>query len=109
MAADFRGGVENRYFPGARVRFFSDEGAGTSARVLSCKNDPKVGIKKVALESPLAVPSGALGMWDLPPFRHDKEKDLLWTRAADDLGGVTAALTFFDALPMVDPKGRTDV
>jgi endoglucanase len=108
VAADFLGGVEDAYFPGAAVRFWTGSG-GAAARVLSTKRDPKTGDRSVLLESPVAVAPGTPGMWDLLPFRHDKKKDLLWSRAVDDLAGVTAILALFDVLPRVDPRGRADV
>jgi endoglucanase len=103
-AAEFRGGVEKRFFARAKVRFSPDD---PPARVLSVKEDPETGKKTARLLSPCPVPPGALGMWDLPAFR--RKGDFLWSRAADDLAGVTAALGVMDLLPFVDPKAQADV
>jgi putative aminopeptidase FrvX len=106
VAAEFRGGVEDRYFPGAAVRFFP---GGEKAHVLSVKKDPKTGHKTALLSSPSPVTAGGLGMWDLVPFRFDPGKNRLVSRVVDDLAGVTAALALFDALPRLDPGARHDV
>lgn len=105
VKTDFRGGVEDRYFPGAKVRFFPDE---IPARVLSVRKT-KGGDKTALLESSSPVEPGAFGMWDLPPFRRDGKKGLLWSRAVDDLAGAAAILALFDVLPEIDPRARMDV
>jgi endoglucanase len=104
VSAEFRGGVEERFFARTKVRFPMGD---SSSRVLSVKQDPKTGRKTARLVSPVPVPLRALGMWDLPAFR--REGDFLWSRAADDLAGVTAALGVMDLLPLADPKARADV
>ena len=104
VSAEFRGGVENRFFARAKVRFSPEE---PPSRVLSVKEDPKSGRKTARFLSPFPVPPGALGMWDVPAFR--REGDFLWSRAADDLAGVTAALGVMDLLPLADPKAQADV
>jgi endoglucanase len=106
ITADFLGGVEDRYFPGARARFWPE---GIAARVISSRRNPETGDRTAVLESRAPVAPGTIGMWDLVPFRHDRKDDLLWSRAVDDLAGGVAILSLFDALPRIDPKKKVDV
>jgi endoglucanase len=114
----FLGGVRPEFFPGARARFFVPDADGglsgdvgdVSARVVSVRPDRASGELRARLTARAAVPAGAFGTWDLPPFRRNARRpDLLATRAADDLAGVTAILALFDALDAIDPRRRVDV
>ncbi len=110
----FLGGVRPEYFPGARARFFAAREDGdvgnTRARVVSVRPDRRSGELRVVLSARAPVPPGAFGTWDLPPFRRDARRpDVLVTRAADDLAGVTAILALFDAVDRIDPRRRVDV
>lgn len=114
----FLGGVRPEFFPGARARFFQPNGDGrlsgdvgtVSARVVSVRPDRASGELRVRLTTRTAVPDDAFGTWDLLPFRrHPRQPDLLATRAADDLAGVTAILALFDAIDAIDPQHRVDV
>jgi endoglucanase len=113
----FLGGVRPEYFPGARARFFAPregDAAGeignVLARVVSVQPDRRRGELRVRLSARAPVPPGAFGTWALTPFRRDgRRPDLLVTRAAGVLAGVTAILALFDAIDRVDPNRRVDV
>jgi len=116
--ASFLGGVRPEYFAGARARFFAagadghvpDDVGNVPARVVSVRPDRRSGELRVVLSARAPVPPGAFGTWDLPPFRRDAARpDVLVTRAADDLAGVTAILALFDAVERIDPQRRVDV
>jgi endoglucanase len=109
IEALFLGGVRAEFFPGARVRFFTPEGA-VGARVRRTRPDPRRGGQRVTLVARRAVAAGTFGMWDLPAFRRARrDPDLLETRAADDLAGVAAVLALLDSIERIDPRRRVDV
>jgi endoglucanase len=94
----FRGGVQERYFPGARVRFFPESGDETCGTVESAKRDKESGFLKcrIKLDKSASIGEGALGMWDLPAWR--KSGDKLSLRVVDDLCGVASILLTFQRL-----------
>jgi endoglucanase len=109
VLADFRGGVGEKYFDGARVRLFpaaGDEAVGTIrrseplpvARWRSCR---------IRLDGPADVPVGTPGMWDLPAFRVRGNR--YSGRAFDDLAGVAAVLAAMERIaadrPVADVTG----
>jgi len=103
----FLGGVRREFFPGARARFY--DGARTvAARVVSVRPDRDQ--LRVRLSSRAAVSPGSFGTWDLPGFRRARsERDLVETRAADDLAGVAAILAVLELVDRIDPARRVDV
>jgi endoglucanase len=104
----FLGGVRPECFPGAPVRFYGAEGREFPARVLRVRS--LRGQLRARLEAGAAVPAGAFGMWDLPPFRRARrDPDLLETRAADDLAGVAAVLALLEVADAIDPARAVDV
>lgn len=114
----FLGGVRPEYFAGARARFFAPRADGdvagdvgeVRARVVSVRADRRSGELRVVLSARTAVAPGAFGTWDLTPFRRDTRRpDVLVTRAADDLAGVTAILALLDVVDRIDPRRRVDV
>ncbi len=109
VEALFLGGVRPQFFPGARARFFAD-GDEIPARVQRVRPDPRSGEQRCVLRARWTVPAGSFGMWDLPAFRRAAgDPDLLETRAADDLAGVTATLALLDVVDEVDPARHVDV
>jgi endoglucanase len=107
VQALFLGGVRPEFFPGARTRFFA---AGETVRARVRRVRPGPSGLRVELAARRAVAAGAFGMWDLPAFRRARhDPDLLETRAADDLAGVTAILALLDAVERIDPRRRVDV
>ena len=92
VQAWFRGGVNESYFPDARVSFFPRSGTSVCGTVQSVRRDKEIGFLKcrVKLDEVADLPEGTLGMWDLPPWR--KSGDKLSLRVADDLCGVASIL-----------------
>jgi len=109
IEALFLGGVRPEYFPGARARFHTGE-KGIVARVERTRRDPRSGEQRVTLSARKPVPAGALGTWDLPGFRISRRNpDLVETRAADDLAGLSGVLALLERIDEIDPKRRVDV
>ena len=97
LTAQFRGGVDDAYFPGARARFFAP--AGEIAAVVRAIGPDRDGpFRRCALDLPAGarVPPGAIGMWDFPGSRA--RGDAVIARGCDDLAGVAAALCALDRL-----------
>jgi putative aminopeptidase FrvX len=110
VEALFLGGVQPHYFPGARARFDLAGGETRPARVVAARPDPASGGLRVRLRARAAIPPGCFGTWDLPGFRRARHApDLLETRAADDLAGVSAILAVLDVVDRIDPARRVDV
>ena len=108
IEALFLGGVRPECFAGSRVLFHDAGGRETRARVLDVRRAR--GALRARLHATAVVPAGALGMWDLPPFRRARrDPDLLETRAADDLAGVAAVLALFELVERIDPRRAIDV
>ncbi|MEN8182427.1 MAG: hypothetical protein ABFS46_07820 [Myxococcota bacterium] len=109
VEALFLGGVRPSFFPGARVRFFLEQGERL-ARVISVRRERESGELFTRLEARRPVSVGAFGMWDLPPFRRSaRNPDLLVTRAADDLAGLAAILALLQTVDRLDPARKVDV
>ena len=92
VRAVWRGGVRPDYFPGARVRFWSD-GAWTSGVIQSVTHAGRGANRRVTgvvASVSGSVSAGAIGMWDLPdPVVRGK---CIYARACDDLAGLAAVL-----------------
>lgn len=88
----FRGGVNEKYFPGARMRFFPIIGKEVCGTVESAKRDKSSGFLKcrIRLDEPAKLEAGTLGMWELPAWKKSGNK--LSLRVVDDLCGVTSIL-----------------
>lgn len=111
VEARFLGGVRAPFFRGARVRFFARDGE-VRARCLRVRASDGHGDPVVTLDAEAAVPPGAFGMWDLPPYRRRRVAGgdaLIESRAVDDLVGVAASLALLDAVDRIDPAERVDV
>jgi endoglucanase len=95
--AEFRGGVQLEYFPGAPVRFFGP-GGPVKARVLGVRQTKKSPFIQCRLEIARAadLPAGTVGMWDFPPLRIAGRR--LHSRACDDVVGAAAVLCAMEAL-----------
>ncbi|MEE9293530.1 MAG: M20/M25/M40 family metallo-hydrolase [Phycisphaerae bacterium] len=92
LQALWRGGVRPQYFPGSRVRFFS-EGEWVRGRITSIGTTgrgPRTTVKNAVIDVPARVAPDSPGMWDLPePAVRNKR---IYARAIDDLAGVAAML-----------------
>ncbi len=102
--AQFRGGVAKEYFVGSKVRLYPawkedlPDQKGLAARVETCRRDRKSGflLCRLALARRVDVPTGTIGMWDLPAM--ELRGGRIVSRACDDLVGVAAALASMQQL-----------
>jgi len=121
LRAVWRGGVRPEYFPGARVRFWSNGrriagrivetypsvAAASRRRAAPARRSKAarrwassaVGVEPpdaVHLHVPREIAPGSVGMWDLPDAQV--RGNLLRSRACDDVAGVAAILCALDHL-----------
>ncbi len=98
LEAAWRGWVMPEYFKGAGVRFWSEgrwiRGTITSITMRSERGRKRVDRVKVDPRKP--VPPGAIGMWDLPNPKFQKNR--IHARVCDDLAGLAAILVALDEL-----------
>ena len=105
LRAEWHGGVQSRYFRGARVRFHADGRwiPGTIEKVIRAK--PAKGEKRppgdippeaVVVQVKAPVPLGSLGMWHLPDsvIRGNR----IHARVTDDLTGLGAIICALDEI-----------
>ncbi|WP_372795119.1 M20/M25/M40 family metallo-hydrolase [Pontiella sp.] len=92
VQAWFRGGVNETYFPAARMQFFPTPGNPAGGTVETAKRDKASGFLKCRIKLDEAVPlePGTPGMWELPAWK--KRGHRLALRVVDDLCGVTSIL-----------------
>jgi putative aminopeptidase FrvX len=95
LTALFYGGVNKEYFKGARAVFFTDNGP-VKAVVTKTEFEKQVPRRRCWLRTEGPIPSGTLGMWDLPACRI--RGDRLSSRACDDLVGCISVLSLLDEL-----------
>ncbi|MGH7765999.1 MAG: hypothetical protein ACREQP_00975 [Candidatus Binatia bacterium] len=91
--ASWFGGVDAKYFIGARVVIYDENTGETKTRGVIrkiIKNAPNR-VEKMFLRLNGSVAPGDFGTWDLVPFR--RERELIHTKGADDLVGCAAILT----------------
>ncbi|NBX24447.1 MAG: hypothetical protein EBQ99_00095 [Planctomycetes bacterium] len=105
LELEFRGGVHEAYFVGARLQVIDGDDRVHHARItrLDAKARP---FKRVAARLARAAPSlrsGDLARWDLP--KPAIRKGMLHTHACDDLAALAAALVAFDRL-LTQPGAR---
>lgn len=89
----FYGGVDKQYFSKAPVRFFSGKQEITAIvkRVQNVRNNR---CRKVLLQVSGNVKAGDMGMWDLNAY--NEERNLIHSRACDDLVGCSAIVSLLD-------------
>ena len=89
--AQFRGSVGKEYFVGSAARFFAPDGV-RRAVVESVRRmrSPRWLAVRLRLDAPEPVPSGTVGMWDMPAVQIHRRR--VSARACDDLAGVAAVL-----------------
>jgi len=105
LELEFRGGVHDPYFKGARLQVVDSDDRGHSARITSLDAKAKP-FKRVRARLAKAAPSirpGDIARWDLP--KPVIREGLLHTHACDDLAAVAAALVAFDRL-LDQPRAR---
>ncbi len=110
VGAEFRGGVEERYFQGASVVLHHGDGPAQRGRIVSVQNrrakdeDRRVVVR---FDAPPTASIADVLTWDLPePQVRDGH---LHAPAVDDLAGVAAALAAFDRLLKSRRKRPADV
>lgn len=95
---EFRGGVHDAYFEGARIELFDSEDRRSTARITGL--DPKAKPFKTARarlsRKAEGLTEGDIGRWAFPKASISGGR--LRTDACDDLAAVAAALTAFDAI-----------
>jgi putative aminopeptidase FrvX len=98
LRAHWRGGVSPGYFAGTQVRFFHNDAwvRGTIRRIQTVRLEGIERVRTAWIEVPRAIPSGTIGMWDLPdPVIRGSR---IFARACDDLAGAAAMLCCMDEL-----------
>ena len=97
LRAFWRGGVPRQYFVGAKVRFDVDgEWVHGVIRSVTPREKRRNRVDTAVVEVPRDVPTGAVGMWDLPdPIVRGTR---IYARGCDDLAGASAMLCAIDEL-----------
>ncbi len=103
LHAEFRGGVRPSHFKAAPVQFLV-EGNWLPAKVLSAKPRKNSRIIDVRLQTKHKIPSGSLGMWQLPDA--STKKAVFRARVCDDLAAVAAIICLFEELLNIKQKGH---
>jgi endoglucanase len=100
VTADWHGGVEPDYFPGAGVRFHKGgrwiRGNIKSVTLDSQSHKKRPGVKSVKVAVQGDVTAGAIGMWDLPEPAIRGQR--ISARGCDDIAGVCAIVAAIDRL-----------
>ncbi|OGQ84798.1 MAG: hypothetical protein A3F90_08270 [Deltaproteobacteria bacterium RIFCSPLOWO2_12_FULL_60_19] len=96
--AAWYGGVDAKYFIGARVVIYDRASGAIRARgtIATITKDPLGRVEKMALSVNGRVETGDFGTWNLAPYRRQGE--LIHTKGADDLVGCAAILTMLKEL-----------
>lgn len=97
VEAEFRGGVEESYFRGSRVRLWKAGKPGIAGTVVETRFDPAKRYDKTAtieLDERAATQPGQIGTWDLPAPRIEDGR--LIAPVCDNLAGVASALAALD-------------
>jgi len=102
LIAEFRGGVDARYFAGSRVRLHLGHHDARPGRVVRLETPAQPGTDKravIELAKPAVAEPGEILTWHLPAPKV--ARGLLRAPACDDLAGVAAALAAFEQLNKV--------
>ncbi len=97
IMAEFRGGVDDRYFVGSRVRLHLGGIEPCRGRVVELSPPDKAGGDKraeIELVRPVVAEVGDIVTWDLPMPKIVRGR--LRAPACDDLAGVAAAISAFE-------------
>ncbi|MFW6335950.1 MAG: M20/M25/M40 family metallo-hydrolase [Phycisphaeraceae bacterium] len=97
VEAEFRGGVEEAYFRGSRVRLWKAGKPGIAGTVVETRFDPAKRYDITAtieLDQAGTTQPGQIATWDLPAPRIDDGR--LTAPVCDNLAGVAAALAAMD-------------
>jgi endoglucanase len=97
VMAEFRGGVREEYFVGARVRLIlGDAGVRATVKKFTPAAENQFSLCELELARPMHVPGGTIGMWDFAPARIAGGR--LIARACDDIAGVASVLAAMDEI-----------
>ncbi len=111
VLAEFRGGVQDRYFVGSRVRLRLGGAESRPGRVLRLDAPVKPRLDKravIGFARPVTANAGDVITWDLAPPKI--VRGLLSAPACDDLAGLAAAIAAFEVLLKAAPRpGAADV
>jgi putative aminopeptidase FrvX len=107
LEARFHGGVLAEYFPGTRVRFFSDDGEVTGKVIATRIGKDRGYPDRATIQVKSTVAPGSPGMFDLTPGRVMGK--IFSSRVCDNLAGAAAALTMMDRLTRSTPKAPVAV
>ena len=110
LEMEFRGGVNDAYFVGAKIEVFDNEGNGYTGTIASLKHKAKP-FKRVTVHLQRAVAGillkGDVARWKLKP--PSIKNGLLYAPACDDLGGVAAAIAALDVIKNIRGLGHVGV
>lgn len=103
--AQWHGGVDAKYFIGARVIIYDRSSGALRARgaVERVSKNPQGRVERMALRIQGGAARGDFGSWDLVPFRRRGE--LIDTKGADDLVGCAIILAALKELKKRGIKG----
>lgn len=104
--ADWFGGVDAKYFTGARVVVYERSSGAIRARgvVKRISRNPQGRVEKMTLSISGSAAPGDFGTWDLVPFRRHRSR--IDTKGADDLVGCAAILCALRELGAKGLPGR---
>lgn len=96
--ANWFGGVDAKYFTGARVVIYNRASGAIRARgfIKGIARNPQGRVEKMNLRVTRSVEPGDFGTWDLVPFR--RRGDMIFTKGADDLVGCAVILVLLKTL-----------
>ena len=103
--AQWHGGVDAKYFIGARVVIYDRSSGALRARgaVEKVSKNPQGRVERMALRIQGGAARGDFGAWDLVPFRRRGE--MIYTKGADDLVGCAIILAALKELKKRGIKG----
>jgi len=107
LVAEFRGGVMDDYFEGARVRAHPAEGEAVCGRVaaeVEAAGSPHKHYR-LEMDGPVAAQAGDVVVWDLAATEIG-EDGIVRAPACDDLAAVAAAVSAMDELRTLRAQGE---
>jgi endoglucanase len=107
LRAAFRGWVLADYLRSQRIRFFTDHGEITATVLEATPEKNSTRAQSASLRVRAAVPPGSPGMFDQGTSRVKSRK--FYSRAIDDLGGLSATLEMLDRLRRNPPRSTIAV
>ncbi len=105
---EFRGGVREEFFVGARVRFITEAGE-VCGTIETARLDKQTRFRRcrVKLDAAANVRPGEFGVWDVPAVR--RRGRFVDARACDDLACVAASLAMLERLAAAKANANVTV